>query len=65
MVEERVGLGIVPEVSARRCGRSMAIQFVRLSDAWAKRRLTICVNRRDALPGPAQRLVDHLRIAPS
>jgi DNA-binding transcriptional LysR family regulator len=65
MVEERVGLGIVPEVSARRCRRSMAIQFVRLSDAWAKRRLTICVNRCDALPGPAQRPVDHLRIAAS
>jgi DNA-binding transcriptional LysR family regulator len=63
MVEAKVGLGVVPEVSARRYRRSMAIEFVRLSDPWAKRRLTICVNRRDALPMPAQRLIDHLRIA--
>jgi DNA-binding transcriptional LysR family regulator len=60
MVEAKVGLGVVPEVSARRHRRSMAIEFVRLSDPWAKRRLTICVNRRDALPMSARRLVDHL-----
>jgi DNA-binding transcriptional LysR family regulator len=65
MVEARVGLGIVPEVSARRCIRGMSIEFVRLSDPWAKRRLAICVNRLDALPAPARRLVDHLRIAAS
>jgi DNA-binding transcriptional LysR family regulator len=63
MVEAGVGLGIVPEASARRCGRGMSIEIIRLSDPWAKRRLAICVNRLGALPVPAQRLVDHLRTA--
>jgi len=63
MVEAKAGLGIVPEISARRCCRSMSIEIVRLSDPWARRRLAICVNRLAALPVPARRLVEHLRLA--
>jgi DNA-binding transcriptional LysR family regulator len=60
MVERGAGFAIVPETAARRCRRSMAIEFVRLSDGWALRRLTICVRRQAALPAPARRLVAHL-----
>lgn len=63
MVEAGAGIGIVPEVSAKRCRRSMNIDVVRLSDAWAKRRLAICVRRLDSLPAGARRLVEHLRQA--
>src|SRR5262245_21873900 len=63
MVETGAGLGIVPEVTARRCRRSMKIDAVRLSDPWAKRRLAICVRRLSSLPVGAQRLVEHLRQA--
>jgi DNA-binding transcriptional LysR family regulator len=63
MVEAGAGIGIVPEVSAKRCRRSMNIDVVRLSDAWAKRRLAICVRRLDSLPAGARRLVAHLRQA--
>jgi DNA-binding transcriptional LysR family regulator len=61
MVEQGVGLAVVPETAARRCRRSMAIRSVPLSDPWALRRLSICVRSLDALPAHAKRLVEHLR----
>jgi hypothetical protein len=39
----------------------MAIKTVRIRDAWATRRLAICVRNLKALPRPAQQLVAHLR----
>ena len=61
MVEQGVGLAVVPETAVRRCRRSMAIRAVPLSDPWALRRLSICVRSLDALPLHARRLVEHLR----
>jgi DNA-binding transcriptional LysR family regulator len=61
MVECKVGIGIVPETTARRVSRTMAISAVHLSDAWAVRDLTICVRSRDELPAYARQLVEHLR----
>ncbi len=61
MVERNVGLGIVPETAARRCRRSMAIRSVRLTDAWAKRRLSLCMRQRDSLSPHTRRLVEFLR----
>ena len=43
MVEAGVGLGIVPETTARRAARTMAIAAVELEDPWAVRDLTLCV----------------------
>ncbi|HEY0526962.1 MAG TPA: LysR substrate-binding domain-containing protein [Stellaceae bacterium] len=65
LVEQGVGLGIVPEAAARRCRRSMAIRAVPLSDPWARRQLTICVRRLDDLPPHARQLIEHLRSAPA
>ena len=61
MVEQGVGVAVVPETAARRCAASMAIATVRLSDAWSLRQLTLCVRRLDALSPQAQQLVAHLR----
>jgi DNA-binding transcriptional LysR family regulator len=61
MVEAGVGLGIVPETTAKRAGRSMAIAPVALADAWAARDLTLCIRALDALPPSARQLVEHLR----
>jgi DNA-binding transcriptional LysR family regulator len=61
MVECNVGIGIVPETTAHRVSRSMAIAVVALTDAWALRDLTICVRRLRDLPPFARRLVEHLR----
>src|ERR1700757_2751479 len=61
LVECRVGIGIVPETTARRVAKTMAIKPVTLSDPWAVRDLTICVKSRDELPVYARQLVEHLR----
>jgi DNA-binding transcriptional LysR family regulator len=61
LVERNVGVGIVPETTARWAAQTMAIKAVQLSDAWALRDLTICVRDYDALPPYARQLVDHMR----
>jgi DNA-binding transcriptional LysR family regulator len=61
LVECRVGIGIVPETTARRLAGTMAIAVVPLTDAWAERELTICVRSLEALPAYARKLVQHLR----
>ena len=61
LVECNVGIGIVPETTARRVGSTMAITAVALSDAWAERDLTICVRDFSELPPYARQLIEHLR----
>jgi DNA-binding transcriptional LysR family regulator len=61
LVECNVGIGIVPESTARRVARTMAIAVVTLTDTWAVRELTICVRRLAELPPFARQLVEHLR----
>jgi DNA-binding transcriptional LysR family regulator len=61
MVECNVGIGIVPESTARRVQRTMAIAIVDLTDPWAVRDLTICIRSLSELPPYARQLVEHLR----
>jgi DNA-binding transcriptional LysR family regulator len=61
LVESNVGIGIVPETTARRAAKTMAITIVVLMDAWAERELTIVVRSLQDLPPFAQQLVEHLR----
>lgn len=61
MVARGVGVGVVPETTARRCRRTMAIHAVDLTDPWARRNLTVCVRCFEALPHHAQRMVEHLK----
>jgi DNA-binding transcriptional LysR family regulator len=63
LVECGVGIGIVPETTARRAARSMAIKAVELTDSWAVRDLKICVRHLQELPPFARQLVEHLRRA--
>lgn len=60
MVEKGVGIAVVPEAAARRWRRHRAIAVVRLRDAWAIRRLVVCIRSLDTLPVHARRLVEHL-----
>ncbi|WP_427306078.1 LysR substrate-binding domain-containing protein [Cupriavidus sp. H39] len=60
MIEANVGLGVLPETTARRHARSMALRIVQLNDEWAERQLQICVADLDALPLFARKLVDLL-----
>jgi DNA-binding transcriptional LysR family regulator len=63
MVESNVGVGIVPETTARRAAKTMAITAVALKDPWALRDLTICVRNVADLPQYARQLVEYLRAA--
>jgi DNA-binding transcriptional LysR family regulator len=60
LVECNVGIGIVPDTTARRLAKTMAIHRIELTDEWAVRRLTICVRRQADLPVYARELVRHL-----
>lgn len=61
MVEAGVGLGIVPETTAQRAARTMAIHTVSLDDPWAARDLTLCIRSMRDLPPSARQLTEHLR----
>ena len=61
MVECKVGIGIVPETTARRVAKTMQIAAVPLNDPWAVRDLTICTRKLAELPLYARQLVEHLR----
>jgi DNA-binding transcriptional LysR family regulator len=60
MVECKVGIGVVPETTARRVSKAMAIVPVALTDEWSLRELTICVRSLAELPAFARQLVEHL-----
>jgi DNA-binding transcriptional LysR family regulator len=45
MVEAGVGIGVIPEVAARRCRRSMPLNLAHIRDDWAIRRLAICCDK--------------------
>ena len=61
LVEAGVGIGIVPETTARRAARSMTLAILQLEDPWATRELTICLRAYADLPASAKLLVDTLR----
>lgn len=63
MVEQGVGVSVIPETAARRCRKSMAIEVVRLSDPWTLRQLTICTRGLAELPAHARQLIEHLRVS--
>jgi DNA-binding transcriptional LysR family regulator len=60
LVECNVGIGVVPETTADRNARTMALHRIELADDWALRNLTICVRKLGDLPTYAQELVRDL-----
>ncbi|CAB3795888.1 hypothetical protein LMG28688_04189 [Paraburkholderia caffeinitolerans] len=60
MIEANIGIGVLPEGTARRHAQSMALKIVPLTNEWAVRKLQICVADREALPLFARKLVDLL-----
>jgi molybdate transport repressor ModE-like protein len=63
LIERGVGVAILPEATAQRSARTMAIEVLPLSDAYLVRRLLICVQRFSALPADTQSLIEQLRHA--
>jgi DNA-binding transcriptional LysR family regulator len=60
MVEQGIGISVIPEASAKRCRQTMDIHVIPLSDSWSVRQLTICVRRFDDLPRHAKQLIETL-----
>lgn len=60
LVECNVGVGVVPETTAARNMKTMALHRIALTDDWALRNLTICVRKLADLPIYTQELVRHL-----
>ena len=60
LVECNVGIGVVPATTAERHAKTMSIHKIELADAWAVRKLTICIRREADLPIYARDLVRHL-----
>lgn len=66
MVENGIGIAVLPQSAARRCQRSMAIRSFPLSDGWAARHFTICIRKSRSLSPHAKRLLEYLiRHSPS
>ena len=61
LVEAGVGIGVVPQTTASRATRTMALATITLADDWAVRELTIVVRTGEALRPFARALVESLR----
>lgn len=61
LVEQGVGVGIVPQTTARRAAQTMDLDLIDLTDDWAVRELKIVVRDLGALRPYAQALVARLK----
>ena len=61
LVEAGVGVGVVPQTTARRAEKSMSLAVIDLADDWALRELTIVVRAEAELRPYARELVDSLK----
>ena len=60
MVQAGLGIGVLPEAAAEAFAASMGLRVISLTDAWATRKMFVCIRQYDSLPAPARQLVDHL-----
>lgn len=59
-IQAGLGIGVLPEAAADAFARSMGLRYIRLTDAWATRRMFVAVRQYASLPAAARQLVDHL-----
>jgi DNA-binding transcriptional LysR family regulator len=60
MVQAGLGIGVLPEAAVGAFAGSMGLRVVSLTDAWATRKMFVCVRRKAGLTAPARLLVEHL-----
>jgi DNA-binding transcriptional LysR family regulator len=63
MVEADLGLAVMPQGVVASAVEKGRVATVPLSDAWAHRRLAICVREGRDMAAPARRMLDHLTAA--
>ncbi len=64
MVAAGLGISVIPRAAAAPYAAQLRLLAVPLTDPWAQRQLLICTRSNAALPGAAQRLLDHLIAQP-
>jgi DNA-binding transcriptional LysR family regulator len=65
LVESGVGIGVVPETTARRAAKTMSLAIIELADDWALRELKIVVRSLGDLRPYARELVESLTASPT
>ncbi len=60
MVEQGIGIGIVPRAAAERFAKSMRLVRIALAEPWAERHLLACVRPGETLPLNARRMLAQL-----
>ena len=60
MINEGLGIGILPEFAIRQLSKALNIRLVRLVEPWARRQYAICVRASEKLEPPSSRLVAFL-----
>ena len=60
MIQAGLGIGILPEAAAHSFAGPMGLRVIHLTDAWATRKMYVCIRNRASLAAPARLLVDHL-----
>ncbi|GFE62012.1 LysR substrate-binding domain-containing protein [Geobacter sp. AOG2] len=60
LVEKNAGIGVISETSALRCSKTLAIDFARLTDPWACRRLMVCMRNFNELPLHTRHLIEKI-----
>ena len=60
LVQAGLGIGVLPEEAANAFAKPMGLRLILLTDAWARRKMFVCVRQYASLPAPARLLVDHL-----
>ena len=61
LVEDNVGIAVIPETAALRCIKSMNLRVVHLTDVWATRQLILCVRGFAHQPLHIRELIEHIR----
>ncbi|EGI76377.1 LysR substrate-binding domain-containing protein [Hylemonella gracilis] len=62
MVENGLGLGVMPEGAYQALGKHLGLKAVALKDDWARRELNLYARDFDTLPAAAQLFVRHLHV---
>jgi len=60
MIEADLGIGVIPEIVARRHAKVHRVKIVQLQDEWAVREFRICMRRASELPVFVRELVDFI-----
>jgi DNA-binding transcriptional LysR family regulator len=60
MINQSLGIGILPELGARPLSKALGIKLVKLAEPWAQRRYAICVRSLEDIEAPSSRLIEFL-----